>query len=75
MINIGEKITVQSNHMSAEQLDKIRQLPNIVSAEYNSPLLVIKSGRGANNLENVLISLKRKAFNSARIYSELPTSK
>lgn len=73
MINIGEKITVQSNHISAEQLDKIRQLPNIVSAEYHSPLLVIKSSRGANNLENVLNFIKKEGIHFGKIYSELPT--
>jgi len=73
MINMGEKITVQSNYMSAEQLAKISQLPNIVSAEHNSPLLVIKSSRGTNNLETVLDFIKKERIQHSKIYSELPT--
>ena len=72
MIAIGEKITVESNDLSAEQLTAIRQLPNIVSAVYNRPLLVIKSNRGANNLETVLDFIK-EGIQFSRIYSELPT--
>lgn len=73
MINIGEKITVQSNNVSAEQLAEISQLPNIVSAEYNSPLLVIKSCTGVNNLETVLDFIKKEGIQFGKIYSELPT--
>lgn len=73
MINIGEKLTVQSNNVSTEQLAKIRQLPNIVSAEYNSPLLTIKSSRGTNNLETVLSFIKKEGIQFGKIYSELPT--
>lgn len=73
MIAIGEKITVESNDLSAEQLTAISQLPNIVSAVYNSPLLVIKSNRGANNLETVLDFIKKEGIQFSRIYSELPT--
>lgn len=73
MINIGEKLTVQSNNVSTKQLAKIRQLPNIVSAEYNSPLLTIKSSRGTNNLETVLSFIKKEGIQFGKIYSELPT--
>lgn len=73
MIAIGEKITVESNDLSAEQLTAISQLPNIVSAVYNRPLLVIKSNRGANNLETVLDFIKKEGIQFSRIYSELPT--
>jgi len=73
MITTGEKITVESNDLSAEQLAAVRQLPNIVSAEYNRPLLVIKSSRGANNLETVLDFIKKEGIQFSRIYSELPT--
>jgi ABC-2 type transport system ATP-binding protein len=73
MIKMGEKITVQSNYVAAEQLAKISQLPNIVSAEYNSPLLVIKSNRGTNNLETVLDFIKKEGIQHSKIYSELPT--
>jgi ABC-2 type transport system ATP-binding protein len=73
MITTGEKITVESNDVSAEQLAKIRQLPNIVSVEYNKPLLVIKSSRGSNNLEMFLDFIKKEGIQFSKIYSELPT--
>lgn len=59
--------------IAAQQLAKISQLPNIVSAEYNSPLLVIKSNRGTNNLETVLDFIKKEGIQHSKIYSELPT--
>jgi ABC-2 type transport system ATP-binding protein len=59
--------------IAAQQLAKLSQLPNIVSAEYNSPLLVIKSNRGTNNLETVLDFIKKEGIQHSKIYSELPT--
>ncbi|MGI6623580.1 MAG: ATP-binding cassette domain-containing protein [Acetivibrionales bacterium] len=73
MISLGEKITVESYDISEEQFARLRQLPNIVSAEYNDPLIEIKSSKGKNNLENVLEFIKRENIQFGKIYSELPT--
>jgi ABC-2 type transport system ATP-binding protein len=73
MISLGEKITVESYDISEEQFARLRQLPNIVSAEYNDPLIEIKSIKGKNNLENVLEFIKRENIQFGKIYSELPT--
>jgi len=73
MISMGEKITVESYCISDEQISKLRNLPNIISAEYKNQVLEIKSGRGTNNLENILDFIKREGIQFGRIYSELPT--
>lgn len=73
MISLGEKITVESYDISEQQLARLRRLPNIVSAEYNNPLVVIKSSKGKNNLENVLEFIKKENIPFGKIYSELPT--
>lgn len=73
MISLGEKITVESYDISEHQLKRLRELPNIVSVEYNEPLIVIKSSKGKNNLENVLEFIKKENIQFGKIYSELPT--
>lgn len=73
MISLGEKITVESYDVPEQQLARLRQLPNVVSAEYNDPLIEIKSSKGKNNLENVLEFIKKEQIPFGKIYSELPT--
>lgn len=73
MITLGEKITVETFSFTQEDLMELRRLPNISSADYSENLLVIKSGKGKNNLETVLDFLKKHGVNFGRIYSELPT--
>ncbi|NLE24766.1 MAG: ABC transporter ATP-binding protein [Clostridiaceae bacterium] len=73
MITLGEKITVESYDVSEEHLKKLRNFPNIVSAEYKEHLLEIKSNKGKNNLENVLEFIKKENIQFGKIYSELPT--
>lgn len=73
MISLGEKITVESYFVSQEQVEKLQRLPNVVSVEYKDHHLVIKSGRGFNNLEAVLDFIRRENIEFGKIYSELPT--
>lgn len=73
MITLGEKISVETYIITPEQLARLRHLPNIVSAEFNNRLLVIKSSKGGNNLETVLDFIKKEGLEFGKIYSELPT--
>lgn len=73
MITLGEKITVETYGVSPEQLDRLRKLPNIVSAEYKERMIEIKSSKGKNNLESVLDFIKKEKIQFGKIYSELPT--
>lgn len=74
MIAMGEKITVETfAPVQPEALAALRKVPGIESAEATDRTLSIKSGKGRNNLENVLEFLKTREISFGRIYSELPT--
>lgn len=73
MINSGEKLTVEVFKTDKSLLEGVRNLPHIVSAEYNGNLLVAKSGRGKNNLVALMDYLKARDVNVGKIYSEPPT--
>ncbi len=74
MIATGEKITVETfAPVQPEALAALRKVPGIESAEATDRTLSIKSGKGRNNLENVLEFLKNREISFGRIYSELPT--
>jgi ABC-2 type transport system ATP-binding protein len=73
MINSGEKLTVEIFKIDNNILEGVRNLPNVVSAEYSGNLLVAKSRRGKNNLVELLDYLKSKNVTIGKIYSEPPT--
>ena len=74
MIATGEKITVETfTSMQPDLLAALQKIPGIDSAEWIDRQLTLKSGKGRNNLENVLNVLKTHEISFGRIYSELPT--
>jgi ABC-2 type transport system ATP-binding protein len=73
MINSGEKITVEVFKIDNSILEGVRNLPNIISAEYEGNLLVAKSSRSKNNLVALLDYLKSNNIDIGKIYSEPPT--
>jgi ABC-2 type transport system ATP-binding protein len=73
MISLGERITVETTAVSAEQLEALRSLPGVQSAEFDGHQVVLTSRKGENNLENVLNFLRSKQVAYGRIYSEMPT--
>ncbi|MCO7177125.1 ATP-binding cassette domain-containing protein [Sporolactobacillus kofuensis] len=73
MITLGEKITVEVFTIEEDQLRVLREQPGIMSVDYVSKQLIIKSDKGNNNLEIVLEFLKANHIGFGRIYSELPT--
>jgi len=73
MIDSGEKLTVEIFKIDNNILEGVRNLPNIVSVEYNGNLLVAKSSKGKNNLVALLDYLKSKNCVVGKIYSEPPT--
>jgi ABC-2 type transport system ATP-binding protein len=54
-------------------LEDVRNLPNIISAEFNGNFLVAKSSSGKNNLAFLMDYLKSKDIAVGKIYSEPPT--
>jgi ABC-2 type transport system ATP-binding protein len=73
MIKSGEKITIELFDINNDILTDIKNLPHIVSAEFNDSLLLVKSSRGKNNLAVLLDYLKSKNISFGKIYSEPPT--
>jgi ABC-2 type transport system ATP-binding protein len=73
MIKSGEKITIEMFKTDISILDDVRRMPNIISAEIDDNLLIVKSHRGKNNLVYLLDYLKSKNISIGKIYSEPPT--
>ena len=73
MIKSGEKITIELFDINNDILTDIKNLPHIVSAEFNDNMLLVKSTRGKNNLAVILDYLKSKNISFGKIYSEPPT--
>ncbi|NLM11136.1 MAG: ABC transporter ATP-binding protein [Clostridiaceae bacterium] len=73
MISLGEKITVESYSITEKQISAIKKLPGITSVDYKNNALIIKSGKGTNNLETVLDFIRKENIHFGRIYSEMPT--
>lgn len=73
MINTGEKLTVEIFKIENSILEGVRNLPNILSAEYNGNLIVAKSSTGKNNIVALLDYLKSKNITVGKVYSEPPT--
>ena len=73
MINIGEKITVETIALSDEQLKQIKELENIFDVNYDGEILKIASTRSAQNLVNMLNYLQKNDIQFGKVYTELPT--
>lgn len=73
MITLGETITVETFGITQEQINKLKKINNITSVDYKEHMLVIKSSKGKNNLENVLDFIRNEKIDFGKIYSELPT--
>lgn len=73
MISIGEMITIELTAFNEGFLTDIKNMPEILSAEYEGGVLTIKSRRGENNLLRLLDYLKSRNIVIGKVYSELPT--
>ena len=73
MINCGETITVETFKIEEEVIKGLRELPNITYVEYKDNHIVIKSGKGKNNLSIVIDYLRNNNVQVGKIYSEPPT--
>ena len=73
MISIGEKITLEAHQITDEQIVMIREMPNVISVTYDDNQLEIKSGRGKNNLLQVLHFMEKDKIDFGKIYTQLPT--
>ena len=73
MIGIGEKITVETWHLTQEILEELQQLSNVCDVKYYSGQLTMKSVNGRHNLVNVLNFLQERDVSIGSVYSERPT--
>lgn len=73
MISTGEKISIEIYQAEDETIKHIRNMPNVISAQYDNEILEIKSGRGRNNLVSVLHYLESNKINIGRVITEQPT--
>ncbi|MBS5932930.1 MAG: ABC transporter ATP-binding protein [Clostridiales bacterium] len=73
MISLGETITLETYHLTEENIEEIKNIPNIASVDYNGQTVVVKSKKGKNNLVHVLNYFENRKLSMGKIYSELPT--
>lgn len=73
MISLGETITLETYHLTEENIEEIKNIPNIASVDYNGQTVVVKSKKGKNNLVHVLNYFESRKLPMGKIYSELPT--
>lgn len=73
MISLGEKITMEIYELTQEQLQQIKELPNIYAVEYKEPILEIKSHKGKNNLLHIMTYLTEHNIAMGKVFTELPT--
>lgn len=73
MISLGETITIEAFHLTEENIEGIKAIPNVASVDYNGQVVVVKSKKGKNNLVHVLNYFEDNKITMGKIYSELPT--
>lgn len=73
IIQSGEHINLELLNPEDLDLEAIKALPHIISAELTDHQLVVKSSRGKNNLIVILDQLKNQNITIGKIYSEPPT--
>ncbi|MBR3255494.1 MAG: ABC transporter ATP-binding protein [Clostridia bacterium] len=73
LAKIDEKVTVEVNNLSDENIEKIKQLKNVDEVTYNNGVLLVKYKEGKNNLVDMVEFLKKESINYNKINSERPT--
>ena len=73
MISLGEKITMEVYQLTPEQIQEIREIPNVYAVEYKNHTLEIKSTKGKNNLIHVMTYLNEHEITIGKVYTQLPT--
>lgn len=73
MISIGEKISMEVYQIPEEEIDSLRRMPGVYSVEQRDNILEIKSGKGKNNLMNILDFMGQKKISFGRVITEVPT--
>ena len=73
LANIKERITVEAKEITEQQLNQIKQLPEVSGVEYSDDILRVSYHNEHNNLESIIDYLKSNQIKYRKIYSERPT--
>ncbi|MCI8346848.1 MAG: ABC transporter ATP-binding protein [Bacilli bacterium] len=73
LANIEEKITVEVNDITKEQLSKMSKLKNVEDVSFNQPNLVVTYKKGNNNIVKFMDYLNKEKITYTKIFSERPT--
>ena len=71
--NIEEKITVELNSISNNDIDKLSKFKQIRKISYKDNLLIITYSKGNDNLGELTSFLKENSISYNKIYSERPS--
>ena len=71
--NIEEKITVELNSISNNDIDKLSKFKQIRNISYKDSLLIITYSKGNDNLGELTSFLKENSISYNKIYSERPS--
>lgn len=73
MIRSGEKITIEAMGMEPEQMAQLRVMEDVLSAEYQDGILIVRCPSQSRGLSEILSYLKKEKITMGKIFSEPPT--
>ena len=73
MIKTGETIRMDVLNLDKNQLEQIKQLPNVFAVDYENEALTIRLTQGKNNLMHILDHFGENNITHGQVLSELPT--
>lgn len=73
MIKIGEKIHLEAEGMTSEQLEEVRRLRHVYQVNDQNGMLEICCSGGKHNLVHILDYMTKQEISFGRVYAELPT--
>jgi len=73
MIKTGETIKMDVLNLDKNQLEQIKQLPNVFAVDYENEALTIRLTQGKNNLMHILDYFGANNITHGQVLSELPT--
>ncbi|WP_346928701.1 ABC transporter ATP-binding protein [Clostridium sp.] len=73
IIDLGEKIIIEAFNLNENHIKNINALPNIISVDYKSNLLNIRTKSGHSCLGDIVSYIGDNKISYGKIYSEQPT--
>jgi len=73
MIKNNETIYIDVLNLTSENIENIKQLNHVYSADYPNNQLIVKCNGGTHNLIHIMNYLQDNNINFGRVHSELPT--